>query len=240
MIGSLPEQMNYQEWRHSSYFEEQRSCQSCHMPAAPGPLRIASVLGDYRERLSRHTFVGGNAFMLRLMNRYRAELGVEATSAELEATALATIRQLEKDTATVAIERAAVADGTLSFEVQVTNLTGHKFPTGFPSRRAWLHVTVRDRQGRALFESGRVTETGSIAGNDSDAAADAFEPHYDEITRPDQVQIYESIMGTPAGDANHRPAPGDAVPERQPVVAAGVRQADRGTRDRRLRRRGRR
>ena len=36
VIGSLPEQMNYQEWRHSSYFQEQRGCQSCHMPAAPG------------------------------------------------------------------------------------------------------------------------------------------------------------------------------------------------------------
>ena len=117
MIGSLPEQMNYQEWRHSSFFQERRSCQSCHMPAAPGPVRIASVLGDDRERLARHTFVGGNAFMLRLMNRYRAELGVEATSAELEATARATIRQLEQETATVAIERAVMRGGTLAVDV---------------------------------------------------------------------------------------------------------------------------
>ena len=101
VIGSLPEQMNYQEWRHSAYFQERRSCQSCHMPPAPGPVRIASVLGDDRERLSRHTFVGGNAFMLRLMNRFRTELGMEATSAELDAAAAATIRQLEQATATV-------------------------------------------------------------------------------------------------------------------------------------------
>jgi hypothetical protein len=78
VIGALPEQMNYQEWRHSSFFLEQRSCQSCHMPVAPGPVRVASVLGDYRESLSRHTFVGGNAFMLRLMNRFRSELGRRA------------------------------------------------------------------------------------------------------------------------------------------------------------------
>jgi hypothetical protein len=199
VIGTLPEQMNYQEWRHSSYVQEQRSCQSCHMPAAPGPVRVASVLGDYRERVARHRFVGGNAFMLRLMNRYRAALGIEATAAELESTARATIRQLEQQTATVAVERPAVRDGALSFDVVVTNLTGHKFPTGYPSRRAWLHVTVRDLKGRPLFESGRVTETGSIDGNDNDAAADAFEPHYEEITRPDEVSIYESIMGTPAG-----------------------------------------
>jgi hypothetical protein len=199
VIGSLPEQMNYQEWRHSSFFQEQRSCQSCHMPAARGPVRIASVLGDDRERLARHTFVGGNAFMLRLMNRYRLELGVEATAAELEATARATIRQLEQDTATVALDGAAVRDGLLTVDVIVRNLTGHKFPTGYPSRRAWLHVTVRDLQGRTLFESGRVAENGAIAGNDSDTGIGTFEPHYGEITRPDEVQIYESIMGTPAG-----------------------------------------
>ncbi len=199
VIGSLPEQMNYQEWRHSAFFREQRSCQSCHMPRAEGPVRVASVLGDDRDGLSRHTFVGGNAFMLRLLNRYRVELGVEATSAELEATARATVRQLEQDTATLALERATLADGMLALDVVVKNATGHKFPTGYPSRRAWLHVVIRDGQGATLFESGRVTETGLIEGNNSDAAGDTFEPHYEEITRADQVQIYESIMGTQAG-----------------------------------------
>jgi hypothetical protein len=199
VIGSLPEQMNYQEWRHSAFFNERRGCQSCHMPAASGPVRVASVLGQARDSLARHTFVGGNAFMLRLMNRYRSELDLQATASELEATARATIRQLETETATAAIERAVVDGGILTVDVRVTNLTGHKFPTGYPSRRAWLHLTVRGADGQPLFESGRVTDTGLIEGNDADANGAAFEPHYTEITRPDQVQIYESIMGTPAG-----------------------------------------
>ncbi|MEQ1574779.1 MAG: hypothetical protein ABL993_11095, partial [Vicinamibacterales bacterium] len=76
VIGSLPEQMNYQEWLHSDFNKEQRSCQSCHMPAAPGPVRNASVLGDSRESLARHLFVGGNAYMVRMLSRYRMELGV--------------------------------------------------------------------------------------------------------------------------------------------------------------------
>lgn len=199
VIGTLPEQMNFQEWRHSSVDEEGRSCQSCHLPLAQGPVRVSSVLGEYRDTLSKHTFLGGNAFMLRLLNRYRVELGVDATPAELEATARATVRQLEQDTATVTIERAERAAGTLALDVSVTNLTGHKFPTGYPSRRAWLYVTVQDGQGRLVFESGRVTDQGHIVGNDSDGEVAAFEPHYEEITRPDQVQIYESIMGTPSG-----------------------------------------
>ena len=240
IIGSLPEQMPYQEWRHSAFDAERRSCQSCHMPRVDGPVRVASVLGEERPSLARHTFLGGNAFMLRLMNRFRDELGMEATSAELEATARATVRQLEEETATISIERATMAGETLELDVVVRNLTGHKFPTGYPSRRAWIHVTATDRQGRIVFESGRVSGSGLVEGNASDAAADTFEPHYEQITSADQVQIYESIMGTPAGAADHGPAPGDAVPQGQPAVAARLRQADRRGGDRRVRRRGRR
>ena len=200
VIGTLPEQMNYQEWRHSAFAVEQRSCQSCHMPPVSGPVRVASVLGELRDRLSRHTFVGGNAFMLRLMNRFRSELGMVATSAELEGTARATIRQLERDTATLTIDRATLGDdGVLAVDVVVRNLTGHKFPTGYPSRRAWLHLVARDARGNSVFESGRLAETGRIEGSDNDADAGAFEPHYDAITSADQVQVYESVMGTPSG-----------------------------------------
>ena len=136
--------------------------------------------------------------MLRLMNRFRDDLGIEATSAELDATARATERQLEENTATIGIERAAMAGETLELDVAVRNLTGHKFPTGYPSRRAWIHVTATDRQGRIVFESGRVNRSGLVEGNAGDAAADTFEPHYEQITSADQVQVYESIMGTPA------------------------------------------
>ena len=199
VVGRLPEQMNYQEWQHSAFNAEKTSCQACHMPRSTGPVQIASVLGDYRDGLSQHSFVGGNAFMLRLFSRYRAELGVEALPSELEATAQATIRQLQEDTATLAISRPELSGGSLVFDVDVTNLTGHKFPTGYPARRTWLHVTVRDSRGRAVFESGAIGADGAIAGNDSDADASRFEPHYEEVTRPDQVQIYEPILGDPAG-----------------------------------------
>ena len=107
VIGSLPEQMNFQEWLHSDFPREQRSCQSCHMPRADGPIRAASVLGDARDSLARHVFVGGNAFMVRMLNRYRTELAVEALPSELEATARATIRQLQEDTARVVVSRPA-------------------------------------------------------------------------------------------------------------------------------------
>ena len=195
VVGSLPEQMNYQEWRHSDFAREEKSCQSCHMPASAGPVRAASVLGDTRDTLARHVFVGGNAYMVRLLNRYRHELGVLALPQELEATANATIRQLQHDTATITVSAPTRSAGTLAFDVDTQNLTGHKLPTGYPSRRLWLHVTVKDDRGEPLFESGAISSTGAIAGNDSDENALRYEPHYDEITRADQVQIYEPILG---------------------------------------------
>ena len=160
---------------------------------------IASVLGDPRDSMAKHTFLGGNFFMLRMLNRFRTDLGVEALPQELDAAAHATVRQLQSNTASVDVTRAARLAGTLEIDVIVRNRTGHKFPTGYPSRRAWLHVTVRDASGGAVFESGAVNEKGMIGGNDNDADPLTFEPHYEEIRRSDEVQIYESMMADSAG-----------------------------------------
>ena len=205
-VGRLPEQVPFLEWQHSSY-NNQRSCQDCHMPPVAEPTPIASILGEPREGLSRHTFLGGNFFMLRMLNRYRNDLGVTAPAHELEAAALATERQLRADTATIRIAEARRTGTSVAFTVLVENLTGHKLPTGYPSRRAWLHVTARDTTGRVLFESGAVAPTGAIAGNANDEDPARYEPHYDEIRSAEQVQIYESVMvdqkGTPTTGLLH-------------------------------------
>jgi hypothetical protein len=97
----------------------------------------------------------------------------------------------------VSVSDPKIEDGRLRFDVRVTNNTGHKFPTGYPSRRAWLHVTVRTASGAVVFESGAINDNGLIAGADSDRDASTYERHYEEITTADQVQIYESILGDP-------------------------------------------
>ncbi len=198
VIGELPEQVPFLEWRHSAYANE-RSCQSCHMPVVTEQTRIASVVGEPREGMARHTFLGGNAFMLRMLNRFRTQLGVEAAPHELEASARATAEQVRTQAAALTIERADNAGGRLTIDLTARNLTGHKLPTAYPSRRAWLHVTIRDRNARVVFESGAVAPSGAIEGNDNDADPLRAEPHYREITRADQVQIYESILVDGAG-----------------------------------------
>ena len=194
-IAEFPEQMPYQEWLHSE-FRETQSCQSCHMPVVTQPTPVTSVLGEPREGLSRHDFRGANFLMLGILNRFRNDLGVVAVPAELDAAALRSKTFLQSSSATISVERAEIEQGRLVADILVRNLAGHKLPTAYPSRRVWLHVTVRDGEGRLLFSSGGAEPTGAIAGNDNDQDGTRFEPHYREIRSPDEVQIYEAIMGT--------------------------------------------
>jgi hypothetical protein len=198
VIGELPEQVPYQEWLHSRY-RESASCQDCHMPVVETPTPIASVLGEPRDGFARHEFRGGNFFMLRMLNRYRDELGVEALPQELDAAVRQTVQHLQTDTASISVTRPALEAGRLRFDVDVRNLAGHKFPTAYPSRRAWLHVVVRRANGDVVFESGALSPDGRIAGNAGDEDGTRFEPHYTEITSADQVQIYEAVMAGPDG-----------------------------------------
>jgi hypothetical protein len=193
VVGELPEQVPYLEWRHSSY-RGTRTCQSCHMPVVSEAIPIASTMGAPRPDVSRHTFRGSNFWMLRLLDRYRRELAVTTAPPELQAQAKDSVANLREDSASLTLENVKRSPDRLALEVVVKNQAGHKLPTAYPSRRAWLHVVVRDGQGTVAWESGALMPDGRIAGNDNDADGATYEPHYPEITSADQVQIFETIM----------------------------------------------
>ncbi len=191
-VSRFPEQTPYLEWRHSAYAESE-SCQSCHMPEvslAP----ISSVLGEPRENFSQHVFRGGNEFMLRLLDKYRGELLVKAPSGDLQRAAEATREHLRTSTAELQVVDVSRDGEQFVIDLEVANLAGHKLPTAYPSRRVWIHLAVRGSAGGTLFESGAMRPDGSIQGNDNDADAARFEPHYEVIDDPAQVQIYEPII----------------------------------------------
>jgi hypothetical protein len=193
VLGEFPEQMPYQEWLHSDY-PKKNTCQSCHMPEVQGPAPIAAVMGPLRLGVRQHTFLGGNFFVLRLLNEHRNDLSVSAMPTELTAEAGRTVEFLQTQAARVTIQKANVTSGKIDVDVLVENLTGHKLPTAFPSRRAWLHFVVRDHNRQTVFESGALNPDGSIKGNVNDIDASRFEPHFREITSADQVEIYEPIL----------------------------------------------
>jgi hypothetical protein len=198
-VSELAEQTPYLEWLHSDYPGEQ-TCQDCHMPVIEGEVAVSGVLPNPRTDVNQHVFMGGNFLIPRILNKHRARMDVQALPQELDATARASEENLANNSATLAIRQLSSEDGRLDVGVTVTNLVGHKLPSAYPSRRAWLHVKIMDRSGRTLFESGAFEANGSINGNDNDSDGSRFEPHYNRITSTDQVQIYEDIMVDYAGN----------------------------------------
>lgn len=194
----FPEQMPYLEWQHSD-FNNRQTCQECHMPVVDETVAATTLYGVPRDGVHRHVFVGGNFLMLHMLNQHRDDLAVKARPADLEASAARTAEFLRTQTASMQIAKVQAESGALAFSVTVVNHTGHKLPTAYPSRRAWLHVTVRDQHGTVVFESGHLNPDGSIAGNDNDLDPLKFEPHYPIISRPDQVEIFEPILGDQKG-----------------------------------------
>lgn len=207
VVGTFPELMTFFEWQHSQYGPGRalaRSCQQCHMPEAVGDVIISTFPPNLTPRspFVRHFFVGGNTFMLKLLRGNIDELGLTASSDDFRDTIVRTFDML-RDNIGLNIVGADIIHGVLVVRVQVTSNAGHKFPTGFPSRRAWVHLKVTDDAGQTVFESGAPQADGSIAGNDADADASVFEPHYDFIDDPEQVQIYEPILRDTNGNPTY-------------------------------------
>lgn len=205
VLGEFPEQTPYTEWQNSQFGSENSSCQTCHMPLAQGGVVISTIPDNLapREPFYQHFFVGGNAFMLQILSDWGAELGVTADEEHFSAKKARVVDQISKETAQLALEKLEQNGDNLVAVLRVAPLTGHKFPTSFPSRRAWLHVTVTDAAGQVIFESGRPNIDGTIDGNAADTNPAAYEPHYDIINQADQVQIYEPIMGDSDGKVTY-------------------------------------
>lgn len=201
----FPEQTPYLEWRNSAFSTETasaaspRSCQSCHMPDL-GSIRIARNPGgrDFlipaRAPFRSHTIVGGNAFMLDLLAANRDELGVTAPLAALQRTAMAARRQIADETVAIAIGDLQRVGGRLEFSIKIDNKTGHKFPTGYPSRRAWLHVQVRSGR-ETVFDSGGFTKDGRIDPKHDELTR----PHVQKITSEKDVLVWEMVATDPDG-----------------------------------------
>lgn len=199
----FPEQMVYTEWEFSDYAQgaNQQSCADCHMSRIDNvkisnrPRRLAP-----RDNFAQHHMVGANTVMMNILKENQVELGVTSTNLD---TSIANARAMLQTSALLEVASTSAQNGVLSVDVRVVNVSGHKLPTSYPSRRAHLHFTVRDAQGQVVFESGKLNADGSIVGANGDVDPYTFEPHYDVITSADQVQIYEPIMGNTDGGVTY-------------------------------------
>jgi hypothetical protein len=181
----FPLDTTYEEWKQSAYATgpEARSCTDCHMPREAGMLPIATGAAD-RPDPSRHDLVGGNEWGPALLKAAFPGLRDDAydrsrvaAQENLRAAAKLEIRSLPAE---------ANLGGEVELGVRVTNLTGHKLPTGYADgRRVWLEIAVVDGQGAVTVQSG---------------AYDLAKAHLDEDP---QLRLYEAVHGRDGRPADH-------------------------------------
>ena len=194
------EQATYHEWLNSDYTEDglDISCQDCHMPSLGGKEPIMLAAGfetPPRAPFSLHSFRGVNTHMLNIMKDNMEELNIAASEEDFDESIAATAQFLQFQSLVLDVEYENRTADTVFAVANLTNLAGHKFPSGYPARRLFLNIKMTDEDGNILFSSGTWDDDYYLNNEDS-----GFEPHHDVIRNEGDVQIYEMVMGDVNGD----------------------------------------
>jgi len=197
LIGTtFVEQATYHEWLNSAYETENVTCQECHLPQLEESVVISANYKflEGRSPYGLHEMAGANTFMLRLMKQYREALDIDALPEHFDESIDATFAMLQDKSLDMEVFSQGVEDDTARFELKLVNKAGHKFPSGYPSRRLFIELVLTTENGDTLFHSGGFDENYELPGEEG------VEPHYDMINDPAQVQIYEMAAGDDQGD----------------------------------------
>lgn len=170
----------YSEWLASAFPARGETCQTCHMPIVETAVRPADD-GFPRDEMNRHDLTGGSVWV---------PLAIAASIESIDADAAAALRassmrarDLLTRSARLEITTSSLAGDTASAAVTVTNLTGHKLPTGYPEgRRMWLEVLVEDSTGAVVASSGRFDSATSTLQEDDQLHT--WEIHLGQGTTP--------------------------------------------------------
>jgi hypothetical protein len=177
-----PIERTYKEWQQSSFSQVgvgQQTCQKCHMPDATQKEAYACVFQDNNRsgNMGVHQFVGGNTWIPALLRDTYPTLG---RTAAYNATIAWATDLLQNQSAQVAVTGPTDVEpgDTMPVSVRVTNLAGHKLPTGYvEGRRMWLQVEARDAVGRVFFTSGAYNAATGV------------------LTEDPQIKIYQTERG---------------------------------------------
>lgn len=190
------EQATYHEWLNSTFNTEVNpsgiTCQGCHMPRTNDAVILSSNMPILAGRtpFGKHHLVGANSFMLKLLKANSVALGVYATGQQFDTTIARTERLLQEQTLEMTLTEDSRTLDTVFYSLELINKAGHKFPSGYPSRRAYIEFVVMDNLGDTIFKTGILDAQGELINQNS-----TYEPHYNLINSEQQVQIYEMVMG---------------------------------------------
>lgn len=139
----------FSEWQLSDYAKmgEEGSCQSCHYKVVEGGGKASKFGGKHRDYFIKHGLVGGSTWIQdAILKLFPKEVSKKAM-------------EISKQNARKLLREAATLELTLSgntASLKITNLTGHKLPSGYPEgRRMWVNAKFIDANGKVLKEVGK-------------------------------------------------------------------------------------
>ena len=193
------EQATYHEWTNSIYDQDEtrQECQHCHVPRIEDAVALAldySFIGG-RSPFGKHEFSGANIFMLKLMKDYIDTLGINATTIDYDSSIVRTERMLQDCTLTLSLMELDRTPDSVYYELRIENKAGHKFPSGYPSRRASVQFLLKNELGDTLFFNGAFDENFEVIG-----FSEPYEEHHQVIRHEEDVQIYEMVFADINGD----------------------------------------
>ncbi len=180
-------------------------------------LPAAEIDLPIRSPYAQHQLVGLNVFLIEMAQQFPNVFGIRSVDPALgginvpplQVTENAMLEQARTQTIELAVKPSWDArTRTLTTQVSVDNLAGHKFPSGVSFRRAFIEFSVEDESGKVLWASGRTNPQGvtidqngkPIAGetwwqpNCSARLPNAWQPHFENVTAENQAQIYQELI----------------------------------------------
>lgn len=194
------EQATYHEWINSDFDDDgasPKTCQGCHMPRLEDNIVISAnyLFLEPRAPFALHDLVGANVTMLDLMKNNKKQLNIKAADEHFDETIAKTLDMLQRQSVAVELINTKIESDSAYFDFRIQNKAGHKFPSGYPSRRLYIEFTVNNDIGETLWQSGRTDENYEIIDH-----PEGVMPHYNIIREESECQIYEYIITDVNGD----------------------------------------
>ena len=171
-----------------------------------------------KEGFRRHTFQGLNVFLAEMFRQHGDVLGVRQGDFETGTKGINFAiknftQQARESTARLEITKLSSEEHTIEAEVKVTNLTGHRLPSGVGFRRIFVECVVIDEHHgaeRIIWGSGQTNRVGVILGENGEPLPEEFfeeddeghqryHHHHNVITSQNQVQVYEELATNAKG-----------------------------------------
>ena len=188
-------------------------------PLAENRAALEHIRTKEVNEYARHELLGINTFVLEMFNQFDNVLGVRKTNYMTGAVdglpnAIDNaVNQARTATAKVEILSSEIRNNAIVTKVKVTNLAGHRFPSGVGFRRAFLEfqvVDTSDGRARMAWASGRTNNLGVLVDDTGQSLPTEFfgaddrgrhhQPHYQKISAQNQVQIYQELNTDAEGE----------------------------------------